>query len=301
MTHGKIIESLQTALDDSVDGQEDCIVDYLKREGFIDSDFSFREFDGNRYSCDFKVKKKIDVIYDNAAREFNKNKNLRKHTECLIRNLKYINMAEMTLEMKLQESITRVSKRDGLNTVENYVELLNAKRDDVIILCKAEMKLHKVFNETMLTIDAKWVKNFEEFLDQNICNETIRVDAYDEFKEKYCHRMYVVDNELIDPDFFKVKVVDECVLLFENDCDQILIDRNEILVEDMLATLIPPDENLPRRRNCMKKRIQFGNYFDYFAIIKVLNDRDNINEEIDEQRQSFLTNMNAIISNVLRC
>lgn len=288
-------------MDDSVDGQEDCIVDYLKRNGFIDSDFLFREFDGNRYSCDFKVKRKIALIYDNAAREFKKNNVLKKHTECLIRNLKYNNMAEMTLEMKIQESITRVSKRDGLNTVQNYVEMLNTKKEDVIILCKAEFKLNKVFDETMLTIEDKWLMNFEEFLDQNICNETYRVDAYDAFKEKYCTRMYVVENELINPDDYKVKIVDECVLLFEKDCDQILAERNENLVEDLLATLIPPGENLPRRRNCMKKRILFGNYYDYFAIIKVLNDRDNILEQIDEQRQNFITNINAIIANVLRC
>lgn len=301
MTHQKTFESLQTASDDSVDGQEDCIVDYLKRNGFVDADFMFREFNGNRYSCDFKVKKKIDVIYDKAASEFNINKSLSNLTECLIKYLKLVNMAEMTLEMKIQEYISNISKRDGLNTAMNYEELLNSKKENAVILCKAEFKLYKVFDETMLTMDTKWNLNLEEFEEINVCNETYKVDAYDEFKERYCTRMYVAEKELIDPEFYKVKIVEECVLRFEKDCDQILIERKEIILDEMLASLIHPDENLPRRRKCMKKRIQFGNYFDYFAIIKVLNDRDNIIQEIDEQRQYFINNVIAILSNVLRC
>lgn len=298
MTKQKRFESLQTASDDSIDGQEDCIVDYLKRNGFIDVDFIFREFDGNRYSCDFKVKKKIAVIYDKAARDFNINNSLSNHTECLIRYLKFVNMAEMTLEMNIQESISKLSKKDGLNTAMKYEELLNSKKENAVILCKAEFKLYKLFNDTR---DTKWNLKLEEFEKMNVCNETYKVDAYDEFKEKYCTRMYVVKKKLIDPEFYKVKIVEECVLRFEKDCDQILIERKEIILDDMLASLIHPDENLPRRRKCMKKRIQFGNYFDFYARIKVLNDRDNIIQEIDEQRQHFIKNVIAILTNVLRC
>ncbi|CAO1443376.1 unnamed protein product [Diamesa serratosioi] len=300
-THQKSSNSIQSSSDDSVDGQEDCIVDYLKRNGFIDIDFIFQEFNGNRFSCDFKIEKKIEVFYEKVARDFNMDSDLKIHTECLIKNLKNYNMAEMTFEMKIHDSIRRMSKKGDLNSVQNYEDLLASKKEDAIILCKAEMKLYKVFNETMLTIDTKWELNLEEFEDMNICNETIRVDAMDEFRERYCTRMYVVENKLIEPDFYKVKIVEDCVYRFEGDCEQVLTERNDILVNDMLSSLIHPDEQLPRRRNCMKKRIQFGNYFDYFAVIKVLNDRDNIDEEIDQQRQNFISKMNAVLARVLNC
>lgn len=300
ITQQMSFKNLQSSTDDAIDGQEDCIVDYLKRKGFVDLDFIYHEFNGNRYSCDFKIKKKIDAIYAKLARGFKKDDDLKNHTECLIRNLKFVNMAEMTLEMKVQDSIKTVSMKDVSNFVPNYEESLDTKKEDAILSCKVEMKLNKLFNETMLTKFIKLYRDEKEFLELHICNETANVYAMDEFKERYCTRMYVVDNKLIDPEFYHVKIHEDCVHRFERDCDNILSERNKVIVEDMLESLIKPYDQ-PRKRICMKKRIKFGNYFDYFAVIKVLNDRYNTDDEIDQQRQHFITNINAILEKVMKC
>ncbi|CAO1443362.1 unnamed protein product [Diamesa serratosioi] len=100
LTHQRTFESLSNQLIDN----EECVVDYLKRHDLIDCDFQYPPYYGNQAMCDERVYQKMEIIYDKVIREFNKVQSLENLTDCLINHLKAMKSAELTLDMRIQDT-----------------------------------------------------------------------------------------------------------------------------------------------------------------------------------------------------
>lgn len=280
ITQQRTFESFSIELIDN----EECVVDYLKRHDLIDCDFKYPPYYGNQQLCDERVYQKIEIIYDKVIMEFNKDKILINLTDCLINHLKAMKSAELTLDMRIRETCRNKAKNDRAKTNKEFEDALNYKKETAIYLCKAEYKLGSLFDEIM---------------EPKPDNTSIK--DFDTLKEEYCTRKYVVEHKLLERTHFKVHTNPKWIYVSEQDCLETLKDRMINYENEILDDLTRDSDIMPKRRNCMQKRIRRGLYFNPIAMIEVLSERNNTDAEKYDERNRFLEVMILTLTNVLKC
>lgn len=280
ITQQRTFESFSNELIDN----EECVVDYLKRHDLINWDFKYPPYYGKQEMCDERVYQKIEIIYDKVIIEFNKNKSLKNLTDCLINHLKAMKSAELSLDMRIRETCKNVAKKDRVKTIKDLEDALNHKKETAICLCKAEYKLGSLFDEIM---EPK--------------PDNISIKDFDTLKEEYCTRKYVVEHKLLERTHFRVHTNPKWIYVSEQDCLDTLKDRMMNYENEILDDLTRDSDIMPKRRNCMKKRIRRGLYFNAIAVVEVLSERNNTDAEKDDERNRFLELVTLTLTNVLKC
>ncbi|CAO1421433.1 unnamed protein product [Diamesa hyperborea] len=280
ITQQRTFESFSNELVDN----EECVVDYLKRHDLIDCDFKYPPYYGNQEMCDERVYQKMEIIYDKIIIEFNKDKRLKDHIDCLISHLKAMKSAELTLDMRIQETCSNIAKKDRVKTIKDFEDALNHKKETAIYLCKAEYKLGSLFDEIM---EPK--------------SDNTSIKDFDTLKEEYCTRKYVVEHKLLERTHFRVHINPKWIYVSEQDCLETLKDRMMNYENEILDDLTRDSYIMPKRRNCMQKRIRRGLYFNAIAVVEVLSERNNTDAEKNDEKNRFLEAVTLTLTNVLKC
>lgn len=232
-----------------------------------------------------ELEKMKNRFYSELEDHFKTNEELADIADCLVEQLKALNASEIIVKQAtFSESRRKVSRRHRKKLMRALNDDLNKMMNTAVVFCSSYESFGKVF---------------DDYFEKNE-NET---ESEDETAEQaYCIRQYMIENNIIDTNVYKVNPNPLNSSITDINCGP--INKAYIKeVEDELKIEVQEDfDRLSRRASrCIMRTIQAHKYFEFILKVKILGDIKISDELKSEEKKTFIEKMKKMFDEIVRC
>lgn len=264
------------------DDTQFCVENYLKKFNLIASEFGNDE--GISSSCSFMIPIIKKHIYKNFREQLEDNEDLKDQAECIMRQLKEKDFANILLALSVYQDADASKISDDLRN-ETFEKLSKTMQNEVVLA----------------TMDCKLEAQYEEIFDELIDGSSESYEDELSLEENYCMRKYIVDNELIEPSYklsLNPQEIDTSVV----NCDEVFPATRQSLENHMILTFISEHsgEKNEEMDACASEVIHSENFIDQLLSFSFLHEIDLSDEAKAKEKAKFIQIMKNFIGTFVR-
>lgn len=254
-----------------------CVENYLKKLDLIGSEFGNDE--GISSSCNFMMPIIKKHIYENFREQLEDNDNLKESSECIMRQLKDKDFANVLLALSVyQDADASIISEDLRN--ETFEKLSKSMQNEIVLA----------------TMDCKLEGKYEEIFDELIDGSSESYEDEISPEEEYCMRKYVIDNELMEPSYnlnVNPQEIDTSVI----DCNELFPAVRQDLEDHMILAFISDNSGEKNEEidACASEVIHSENFIDQLLPFSLLHGLELSDEAKEKEKVKFIQVMKKFI------
>lgn len=268
---------VQAAAVESMENTFNCYADYLKRQGLLDNNFKSEPFNGEAELCNIVLSTTTAGIYSALLEEFVKVGEFNGSAECIVETLKKAKWSDLDIKEQVFHFMKSLSDEEKEIKIRELKKLQENISSDAIISCMAE-------------------KEFGELFDQ-IFNK----DEQEDFVGDFCARAYVVGNQLLDTNVYKIIMNPKNLITKDINCNEIMKKNFEAAEIELREHLLKDVGENSGKVDCLIDQYHRHRYFNKTLTIELLGELNISNQQKSIERENFINFMVEVTKKLSEC
>lgn len=268
---------VQAAEVESMENTFNCYAEYLKRHGLLGSDYKSDPFNGEAELCDIVLSSTTAGVYSALLEEFSQVDEFKSSAECIVEGLRKAKWSDLDIKEQVYEFMDTLSAEEKAAKIQELKLLQGRISSEAIISCMAD-------------------KEFGELFEQ-----IFRKDEQEDFGGDYCARAYVVDNQLVDTNIYKIELNPKNLKTQEIQCGEIIYKNFKAAEEELREHLLKDVGENSEKVECFIKQYHQHRYFNKTLAIELLGEINISNDRKLIEKESFIKFMIEVTKTLSKC